>query len=77
MDHSDTEIEQRIMRDLEQFDTPTITNAVATYAGDRQTCLGLYHPFKINWYTDQERQKLMFETTDPAELAKLMKAVYA
>ena len=26
---------------------------------------------------DQERQKSMFETTDPAELAKLMKTVYA
>lgn len=53
MDRSDIENEQRIIKDLEQFDTPVITNAVATYAGDRQTCLGLYHPFEINWYTDQ------------------------
>lgn len=53
MDCSEIEIEQGVMKDLEQFDTPTITNAIATYAGDRQTCLGLYHPFEINWYTDQ------------------------
>lgn len=53
MDYSNVENECRTMKDLEQFDTPTITNAVATYAGNRETCLGLYHPFKINWYTNQ------------------------
>ena len=40
-----------IMKELEQFDTPTITNAVATYPG-RKDCLGLYDPQEIAWYTD-------------------------
>lgn len=40
-----------IMKALEEFDTPTITNAVATYPGSPD-CLGLYDPQEINWYTD-------------------------
>ena len=52
MARSEIENEQGIMKDLEQFDTPTITNAIATYAGDRQTCLGLYHPFEINCWAE-------------------------
>lgn len=40
-----------IMKELEQFDTPTITNAVATYPM-RKDCLGLYDPQEIAWYTD-------------------------
>jgi 4-hydroxy-4-methyl-2-oxoglutarate aldolase len=38
---------------LKAFDTPAITNAVATYASRKDTCLGLYHPWKGRWYTDQ------------------------
>ena len=37
---------------LEQFDTPSITNVVATYPDD-PLCLGLYNPWSENWYTDQ------------------------
>lgn len=37
---------------LKQFDTPSITNVVATYP-DKDYCLGLYHPWKGKWYTDQ------------------------
>ena len=37
---------------LEQYDTPTITNVVATYPERADACLGLYHPWAINWYTD-------------------------
>ena len=37
---------------LKQFDTPTITNVVATYPSD-PLCLGLYNPWTENWYTDQ------------------------
>ena len=40
-----------IMKELEQFDTPTITNAVATYPSGKH-CLGLYDPQEIDWYTD-------------------------
>ena len=40
------------LRELEQFDTPSITNVVATYPDD-PLCLGLYDPWSENWYTDQ------------------------
>lgn len=42
-----------LMEELKQFDTPTVTNAVATYPKDTETCLGLYHPWQGEWYTDQ------------------------
>ena len=38
--------------DLRGFDTPSITNVVATYPSHR-LCLGLYEPWSQNWYTDQ------------------------
>jgi 4-hydroxy-4-methyl-2-oxoglutarate aldolase len=37
---------------LKQFDTPSITNVVATYP-NHPLCLGLYNPWTENWYTDQ------------------------
>ncbi len=40
------------LTELRQFDTPTITNVVATYPGT-ETCLSLYSPWAVNWYTDQ------------------------
>lgn len=40
-----------IMGKLKAFDTPTITNVVATYPKD-ENCLGLYNPWYGNWYTD-------------------------
>jgi regulator of RNase E activity RraA len=40
-----------ILAGLRKIDTPTITNAVATYPGAK-TCLGLYDPWTENWYTD-------------------------
>ena len=43
----------QIMKELEKYDTPSITNVVATYPGDKDLCLGLYDPWLINWYTDQ------------------------
>lgn len=46
------EQELEIIKELERFDTPTITNAVATYPG-APTCLDLYSPWEDNWYTDQ------------------------
>ena len=37
---------------LKQFDTPTITNVLATYPAKTDVCLGLYEPWSSNWYTD-------------------------
>ncbi len=45
--------EHEIMKELEQFDTPTITNVVATYPAN-QLCLGLYDPQETDWYTDNQ-----------------------
>lgn len=39
---------------LEKIDTATITNVVASYPGDQETCMGLYNPWTVNWYTDQQ-----------------------
>ncbi|MDD5100024.1 MAG: RraA family protein [Syntrophales bacterium] len=44
--------EQKILRALRNFDTPSITNVVATYPSN-PLCLGLYNPWTENWYTDQ------------------------
>jgi regulator of RNase E activity RraA len=37
---------------LKQFDTPSITNVIATYPSKTDVCLGLYEPWSSNWYTD-------------------------
>lgn len=50
--------EREMMEALKAFDTPTITNVVATYPG-APTCLSLYSPWECNWYTDQ-RLRVMF-----------------
>jgi len=44
---------------LHNYDTPSITNVVATYPADKELCLGLYNPWEVNWYTDQSL-KCMF-----------------
>ena len=44
--------EQQLIAELRNFDTPSITNVVATYP-DHPLCLGLYNPWTENWYTDQ------------------------
>lgn len=41
-----------LLKELRQFDTPSVTNVVATYPG-QDICLGLYNPWTENWYTDQ------------------------
>src|SRR5688572_13950203 len=46
------ESEETLLEALKDFDTPSITNVVATYPGS-PLCLGLYHPWNENWYTDQ------------------------
>jgi 4-hydroxy-4-methyl-2-oxoglutarate aldolase len=40
-----------LLAELRTIDTPTITNAVATYPG-HPLCLGLYDPWTEGWYTD-------------------------
>ena len=44
--------DREILEELKKFDTPSITNVVATYPSS-ETCLGLYNPWSENWYTDQ------------------------
>ncbi len=44
--------EQEMLEKLKGFDTPSITNVVATYPRN-PLCLGLYEPWRSNWYTDQ------------------------
>ena len=44
--------EQDMLEELKNFDTPSITNVVATYPNST-LCLGLYNPWTENWYTDQ------------------------
>ncbi len=43
---------QEMLKALREFDTPSITNVVATYPTN-PLCLGLYNPWTENWYTDQ------------------------
>ncbi len=44
--------ELEMLEALRDFDTPSITNVVATYPAN-PLCLGLYNPWTENWYTDQ------------------------
>ena len=55
--------EIEIMKELEAFDTPTITNAVATFPG-KADCLGIYDPQEVNWYTDN-RVRALFPELGP------------
>ena len=43
--------EQEMLEQLKNFDTPSITNVVATLPS-HPLCLGLYNPWTENWYTD-------------------------
>ena len=45
--------EAEILSELKKFDTPSITNVVATYPENKEICLGLYEPWEIDWYTDE------------------------
>ncbi len=40
------------LAELEEFDTPSVSNVVATYPDD-PLCLGLYNPWSQDWYTDR------------------------
>jgi oligopeptide/dipeptide ABC transporter ATP-binding protein len=43
--------DHEMLEELRKYDTPSITNVVATYP-DSENCLGLYNPWTENWYTD-------------------------
>ena len=55
---------KEILKELEKYDTPSITNIVATYPANKAACLGLYHPWTGKWYTD-ERLKCFFPELGP------------
>jgi len=44
--------EEEMLEKLRGFNTPTVGNVVATYPNN-PLCLGLYEPWRGNWYTDQ------------------------
>ncbi len=44
--------EQEMLDKLKGYDTPSITNVVATYPNN-PLCLGMYEPWRQNWYTNQ------------------------
>jgi 4-hydroxy-4-methyl-2-oxoglutarate aldolase len=44
--------QRQMLQALKQYDTPSITNVLATYPAN-PLCLGLYNPWTENWYTDQ------------------------
>jgi regulator of RNase E activity RraA len=46
------EITAKQIEELKKFDSPTISNVIATYP-ERELCLKLYNPWETNWYTDQ------------------------
>ena len=48
MSEADIKKELEILKELEKYDTPSITNVVATYPNDKDLCLGLYEPWTIN-----------------------------
>lgn len=50
--------ERELMDKLLEFDTPTVSNIVGTFP-NQDTCLGIYNPWEINWYTD-ERMHCIF-----------------
>ena len=42
---------EEMLKELCKYDTPSVTNVVATYPNN-PLCLGRYHPWYENWYTD-------------------------
>jgi regulator of RNase E activity RraA len=44
--------DMQMLEELKNFDTPSITNVVATFP-QNPLCLALYDPWADNWYTDQ------------------------
>lgn len=47
-------MKEDLLEALKQFDTPTVTNVVATYPEKPEYCLGLYDPWESSWYTNED-----------------------
>ena len=62
----------QMLEELKNFDTPSITNVVATYPTS-DTCLALYNPWSENWYADTSIRKAIKKS---AKLAGIRKNVY-
>lgn len=46
--------DNEILKKLCKFNTPTVSNVVATYSNKKRPyCLGIYDQWKDRWYTDQ------------------------
>ena len=58
--------EQEMLDELTKFDTPSITNVVATYP-DHPLCLGLYDPWADNWLTPDPHPAKLFLCRDTRE----------
>lgn len=43
---------ESLLGQLKSFDTPSVANVIATYP-ESDLCLGLCHPWKGHWYTDE------------------------
>ena len=54
---------------LKQYDTPSITNVVASYPDSPKYCLGLYDAWEGKWYTDQNLKCMFPEVGRVAGLA--------
>ena len=52
--------DQKLLLELENHDTPSITNVVATYPPN-PLCLCLYNPWHENWYTDHSIRSMFPE----------------
>ena len=66
--------EKEMLEKLRGFNTPSITNIVATYPKN-PLCLGLYEPWRQKWYTDQSVRCLFPEL--PARIGYAVTVVFA
>jgi 4-hydroxy-4-methyl-2-oxoglutarate aldolase len=66
--------EKGMLKKLGNFNTPSITNIVATYPSN-PLCLGLYEPWRQNWYTNQSVRCLFPELG--ARIGYAVTAVFA
>ena len=64
--------EPEVLEELRNYDTPSITNVVATYPKN-PLCLGLYNPWTENWYTDQSIRCMYPETGQARRLCGHMR----
>lgn len=47
-------MQEEMLEELKRFDSPTITNVIATYPEKPEYCLGLYDPWEEPWYTNED-----------------------